>query len=363
MSAPFEKDEESRPASIIADILHRGDWLLPADSYGEVTRKPPLYYWLSAALAQVRGVAPDEAGARVVSLVAAAILAAVVMGYAAAWLGGSAGWLAWLFVLGSYGFCSHAGYARTDMLFTLLVFSAYCLLLPGDGGQGVGAPLAARRLILGLAVLTKGPLAIVLCALGILIYLLMAAAQSDWNCDAAGAMADLLAAESRWPPPGICRRCMKTHGAIASVQLGQENFGHLVPAGMGGTGEADRPFYYIARALHRRLRSPQPVPSGALLMLRPLRKAARPLLYQFGLMIAVLGLFSIASAKRDDYILPAFPPFAIVLAAAITARETRKLAGRRCACATWRRRCGRRDVGWSGGGAFFELAGPAWWTG
>ncbi len=80
LSAPFEKDEESRPASIIADIIHRGDWLLPADSYGEVTRKPPLYYWLSAALAKVRGAGPDEAAARVVSLVAAGILAAVVMG-------------------------------------------------------------------------------------------------------------------------------------------------------------------------------------------------------------------------------------------------------------------------------------------
>ena len=55
LNAPFEKDEESRPASIIADILHRGDWLLPADSYGEVTRKPPLYYWLSAALAKAAG--------------------------------------------------------------------------------------------------------------------------------------------------------------------------------------------------------------------------------------------------------------------------------------------------------------------
>ena len=68
--APFEKDEESRPASIVADILHRGDWMLPADSYGEVTRKPPLYYWLSATLARVRGGPLDEAGSRWVSMIA-----------------------------------------------------------------------------------------------------------------------------------------------------------------------------------------------------------------------------------------------------------------------------------------------------
>ena len=113
---------------------------------------------------------------------------------------------------------------------------------------------------------------------------------------------------------------LKTHGAIARVQLGQENLGHLVPAGIGGTGEAERPFYYIlARFIGASFPLSLYLPA-AVTMLRPLRKAAHPLLYQFGLMIAVLGLFSIASAKRDDYILPAFPPFAIVLAATVTAR-------------------------------------------
>src|SRR5579871_3110896 len=79
LTAPFEKDEEARPASIVADLVQRGDWLLPADVYGEVTRKPPLYYWLSAAAAKLRGGVLDEAGARVVSLIAAAALSAVVM--------------------------------------------------------------------------------------------------------------------------------------------------------------------------------------------------------------------------------------------------------------------------------------------
>src|SRR5579864_6336534 len=87
LTAPFEKDEESRPAGIIADIVHRGDWMLPADVYGEVTRKPPLYYWLSAAIAKARGGLLDEAGARTVSLSAAAALSVIVMSYASTWLG------------------------------------------------------------------------------------------------------------------------------------------------------------------------------------------------------------------------------------------------------------------------------------
>ena len=317
LTAPFEKDEESRPASIIADILHRGDWILPADSYGEVTRKPPLYYWLSAALAQAGHVPLDEARARTVSLFAAAILTVVVMGYAAAWFGGAAGWLAWLFVLGSYGFCAHAGYARTDMLFTLLVFFAYCLLYRALEGDASASRWLAAGLILGLAVLTKGPLAIVLCALGILIYLLMVRRNPLELATWTGPWLTLLvtiAVASAWYLPAL----LKTHGEIARIQLGQENLGHLVPARIGGTGEADRPFYYIlARFLGASFPLCLYLPA-AIMMLRPMRQAARPLVYQFALMIAVLGLFSIASAKRDDYILPAFPPFAIVLAATVT---------------------------------------------
>jgi 4-amino-4-deoxy-L-arabinose transferase-like glycosyltransferase len=319
LTAPFEKDEESRPAGIIADILHRGDWLLPADVYGEVTRKPPLYYWLSAGLAKVCGVPPDEAGARVVSVIAAAVLSVVVMGWANAWLSAGAGWLAWLFLMGSYGFCAHAGYARTDMLFTLLLFFAYCLVHPAlEGAQSTRYWLGGG-LMLGLAVLTKGPLAVVLCALGILIYLIatrrnpleLAARPWPWLTLAVAA-----AIASLWYLPAL----IKTHGAIAKVQLMQENFGHLVPARMGGTGEAGRPFYYIvARFVGASFPLSLYLPAS-LAMLWPLRRVGRPLLYQWSLLIAVLGLFSIASAKRDDYILPAFPPFALVLAGLITAR-------------------------------------------
>jgi 4-amino-4-deoxy-L-arabinose transferase-like glycosyltransferase len=324
INAPFEKDEESRPASIVADILHRGDWILPADSYGEVTRKPPLYYWLSAALVKVRGGSLDEAGSRTVSIISGAILTAVVMGYASGWFGAAAGWLAWLFVLGSYGFCAHAAYARTDMLFTLLVFSAYCLLYPAIEGKAGTARWLAAGAILGLAVLTKGPLAIVLCALGILIYLLMVRRNPLELAMQPGPWLTLLLAivvASGWYLPAL----LKTHGAIAKVQLGQENIGHLVPARIGGTGEADRPFYYIVvRFIGASFPLSLYLPA-AIVMLRPLRKAARPLLYQFGLMIAVLGLFSIASAKRDDYILPAFPPFAIILAVIVMA-HTREIS-------------------------------------
>jgi hypothetical protein len=166
-------------------------------------------------------------------------------------------------------------------------------------------------------------LAIALCGLGILIYLLLAGrnpiklAGRPWPWLT---VAVAVAVAAAWYLPAFIR----TRGALAGVQLMQENFGHLVSAAMGGTGEAERPFYYL---LVRFIGTCFPlclyIPA-LLLMLWPLRKVQPPLLYQAAFLIAVLGLFSIASAKRDDYILPAFPPFAIVLAGTITAHETER---------------------------------------
>ena len=47
----------------------------------------------------------------------------------------------------------------------------------------------------------------------------------------------------------------------------------------------------------------------------PIRK---PMLFQLAMVAAVVLLFSVSSAKRDDYILPALPPLAILFATLFT---------------------------------------------
>ncbi|MBV8775143.1 MAG: hypothetical protein JO166_22830, partial [Deltaproteobacteria bacterium] len=116
ITAPFHNDEETRPAGIIVDIVDHQHWLIPVDLHGELTRKPPLFYWMSALIAEARGGIVDEPGSRMVSLLAAAATAAVVLELTGAHFGIAAGWLAYLFLLGTYGFASRAELARTDML-------------------------------------------------------------------------------------------------------------------------------------------------------------------------------------------------------------------------------------------------------
>ncbi len=163
ISAPFTKDAEPQSAEWLRDVAEHGHWLLARDDYGAVNRKPPLYYWLSAIAVKMSGGRVDEVNSRAVSLIAGAALAAEVMAWSAACLGPRQGWLAFAFLLGSYGFASRATDALTDMLLSLLLFSAYCILYPQVENRGSNQRAIAAGAVLGLAILTKGPVALVLC--------------------------------------------------------------------------------------------------------------------------------------------------------------------------------------------------------
>src|SRR5713226_10103549 len=108
ITAPFQKDEEPQSAEWAADIVQQGHWLLPHDYYGFVDRKPPLFYWLTALVVKAGGRKVTEARVRAVSLIAGAALAAEVMMWTAANVAEGPGWLAFFFLLGTYGFASRA---------------------------------------------------------------------------------------------------------------------------------------------------------------------------------------------------------------------------------------------------------------
>src|SRR5579864_476363 len=94
-----------------------------------------------------------------------------------------------------------------------------------------------------------------------------------------------------------------------------------MPTKLGGTGESYRPFYFIAARML----------GGAFPMTLLIAPAAlafytgeistekrKAVIYQISMPLAVLLFFSIASVKRDDYILPALPGIAILCATAFT---------------------------------------------
>jgi len=319
IGAPFQKDAEPQSAEWIVSVVRDGNWLIPRDYYGFVDRKPPLYYWLSAIVTEVSGGIVDEKRARIVSVVCATAIAVEVLAWTTAEIGVSEGWLAFLFILGMYGFSSRATLALTDMLMTLLLMSAYLVIYPMLAARVSSRRIVALGGLLGLGILTKGPLVLILAAIAVVVFLLLdggspwATIKRRWPWQA-GAMA--IAIGACWYVPWLI-----VGGSREIAIFAQENFGHFAPARLGGTGEASRPIWYIVVRLI----------GGAtpLILLIPATLAGfatgevsvsrrRPLVFQASLVLAIVLFFSLASAKRDDYILPALPGIAILCAIAFT---------------------------------------------
>jgi hypothetical protein len=330
ISAPFTKDAEPQSAEWIQSVAD-GHLLAPRDDYGFLTQKPLLYYWLSAAVTEVTGGVVDEVRARVAAVAAGVALATIILAWTAANVGALEGWLAFVFILGTYGFASRAPLALTDMLLTMLVFASLVILYPlVEGGPANRGRVVAAIVALQLGVLTKGPIALVLTALAIVVYLLMLRTnplrllRERWVWTIAIAV---LAMTASWY--AIWFRFGNPHLARTFVT---ENFGHFMPARAGGTGESARPIWFIvARVTGGAMPLVLLMPPAIVALARGeiAKPKRRAILYAASLTIAVIVIFSIASAKRDDYILPALPGIAITCAALFgLARDSRSAAAR-----------------------------------
>jgi 4-amino-4-deoxy-L-arabinose transferase-like glycosyltransferase len=166
----FVGPDEPRYAWIARDMAETGDWVTPR-LYGQPWfEKPVLYYWGAAASFKLFGV--SEAAARLPSAVSA-LLATLAVGWLA-WRLYGAETARWLLLLlpttaGMIGF-SHA--ASTDMPFSgMLTIAMVCAAVILGLTRNDDSPVIAQTpwlatglfgVFLGLAVLAKGPAAIIL---------------------------------------------------------------------------------------------------------------------------------------------------------------------------------------------------------
>jgi 4-amino-4-deoxy-L-arabinose transferase-like glycosyltransferase len=347
VGGPFSRDD-FLSLERIGDVAQRGHWLVIHDTYPEfhyqmardavgfVSRKPPLFFWLCALTVKSTGRI-TELNARWVSLLAAVAVSVEVLIWTASYLGATSAWLAFAFLLGSYGFAARATVVLPDMLLTLFIFSSFCLIYPllsreeaGEKGEEPEAERAsdyrkttswwhrravAAGLLLGLAILSKGPLPLVLCALAVFIYFVFAGLK-PWS-----------AVRQFWPWEILISALMLSAwwyaaefvaiGGSALALFGVENFGAFLPPSLGGEGAGTRGFFYIElKIFSETLPLSILVPAFCLsLIARDKEDGVRaPLMFQLSLVVAVALFFSISSTKRDDYILPALPSLAILLA-------------------------------------------------
>lgn len=169
----FFDPDEGRYAEIPREMIERGDFITPTLNYVNYFEKPPLLYWCVAAAYKVFGF--SERAARLVPVLSA--LAGLFMTYALGrrMFGARTGLLSALVLMTMMMWPIMARLLIIDMLFSVLLFAAMAFWWFGEAENegGEAKHFLAFWATLALAVLAKGPVAVVLAAGIIFVYLLL----------------------------------------------------------------------------------------------------------------------------------------------------------------------------------------------
>ncbi len=298
-------NEETRFALQAREMIQTGDWVVPRWSYRPAGTKPPLFTWSIALLSKAAG-GVNEWTARLPS--AAAALATVLLTYALGvrLFGRPAGFLGALVLSSAFLFWDSARFARSDMFLTLFVTASLVCLIFGAEARKRSAPwLLGAFAASALAVLSKGPVGLALPALVGLLYLTIRrrwGAFPSWSYAAGAAV--FLALVSPWYV--IYGRA--AGGEYLWEMLFRQNVTRFVSA-----FDHRNPLYYYVGYFPSNF-----LPWMGLMLPALVYGATRGWRRgEAGAMVflwwaAVFLFFSLSTSKRPSYILPVFPPAALL---------------------------------------------------
>lgn len=321
LGAPGLMDpDEGRYAEIAREMLLTGNYWLPQLNFLPYLEKPPLVYWLTALSLHLGG--GNEGAARLTPALSALLGIGGVYWWGRRLFDAPTALLAAVITATSWGFFLLGRLLTLDMTLT-------CCLIWGLGLAYEAWERQNRRFlwlsygVLGLGVLTKGPVALVLPGLIFFLWLWGQQRLGEWRFfwEGRGLLLLLLLnlpwyLTISWRQPGFL-----------SFFLGHEHLARFWAAPVHG----GRPLYYYLILLPLFL---LPWTWWLPLGLARLPAAVGPagsaspqgfLLLGAG---AIVVFFSLASAKLPPYILPAVPLLALWLAAALRPRWPREGGGR-----------------------------------
>ena len=291
-----------------------GLWLLHLNG-AAYTQKPPLYFWL-AALAGAPGGRVSEAAARLPSALAGIACVALVIRFGTRLRGPGVGVGAGGLLATAALFAHIARRAQLDVLLCALELAALAAFWQIDrGGPRRARDVAVLHGALGLAVLTKGPVGLILPTLAILGFL-------AWE--------RRLASFPRCLPPwapllSVAPGLVWITGAVALAPPGfakQAILDNLWGRFAHGTSHPGPLWYYLYQLpldfLPWTLLAPAVV-AAARRVLGSEGPAERARVWRF--LLAWLGsaflFFSLSGGKRGLYLVPAFPAAALLCADAV----------------------------------------------
>lgn len=149
------------------EMLESGDWVVPQLNYVPYVEKPPLIYWLGAA---ARALGTHPLLTNLPSLLAALITVLTTYLFAQRWQGRRTGLIAAALLLGSTYFQVMSGILITDILLTAALTVAGLLWWRWDQDRTRTRYLYAFYFTIGMGWLCKGPIALALPAVGIVLF-------------------------------------------------------------------------------------------------------------------------------------------------------------------------------------------------
>ena len=320
---------EGREGVVVGEILRTGEYILPLRHGEVVPSKPPLFHWLSAFLYQVgEGLTYDEFYLRLPSAIGAILTVWALFLFMLNLSGPLSAYSCAAVLLTTNCFACLARDGRVDMLFSFFVTAGVLLWLhPQIKAKCCGdqqAPKLGRKgysigVLLGLAVLTKGPLGIVL---PFVFVVPLSFLWWSWiglkRLFHPGLVLSIVI-----PFPWYAQSVLKGSSAFVQRQLIFENIGRF----FGGEGITVKPFWFYLAQIWK-----QGAPwSAVLIVVLFLLWQKRGKLADLGkqlvakqLLVAALfwlgsfvTFFSLSAGKRGGYLLLITPALSIAIVSAI----------------------------------------------
>lgn len=305
-NAPFTKELGVCESGAVRDVLS-GNLILPNYTPGTPVQVPPLYWWAAAIAVRLFGW--NEIGLRAPSILATAITSGILYAWLASSLGRRAAMWSVPVLLSTQYFADAARQPRMDAILMMFLTAAMvCLERALSRTPRRKVLLAIAAVSMGGAILTKGPLGVILPGLTLTIFLAVERRLSElFRFDLIATFAVALVIGAIW-----YLAALRIGGhAFFEFQIMHGLFRRFLGAGAGTVGECQNPFYYfIPRLVSGFL--PWSLFYPALVMMLWTDRAKTPLPVTLALcwFAAILGFFTISAGKCLVYILPLFPALA-----------------------------------------------------
>ena len=300
--------DEARFAYVAREMAQDGHWLVPHRSGEYYAHKPPYLFWAINLASRATGLPIGRIPARLPGFFAGILALWATARLAGRWAGEKAAWPAVLTLCTTYLFWHEIGFARMDGPLLGWTLAAMTLLFLNDDAPSLRRP-ALAWLCMGLAILTKGPVGLLIPA-GAYAAARLAAGEGRllkkshwiWGPLIALSFPALWLGLAWWTgaPDGYFRELLFSQ----NVERAAGELGHRQPF-----------YYFLTTAPADLLPWTLALPAAFLILFRD--RERRPLLRRLGGWIGfVFVLFSLSASKRNIYILGLFPAAAILVGSA-----------------------------------------------